>query len=210
MLHQHWPNEFAAGNLDVLMSLYATETGTGPGFEQAEPVYTSASEATVHWTGPPEQEAIRERYRQLLGLFGSVHTAELRVLRVDWRNPGPLGYRTTVHALIRGRSPEGDLRQLEQWATLHVRFFDPFWEISAEEVTDRTMVTQKAPRFRWSNGTIGIDSVHANQLSPVFRLFGKHADNPVRQASGVAVGTPIIRCSGRSWVPTEAASRRQH
>ncbi len=187
-LHEHWPDELAAGNLDVLLRLYATETGTGQRFEGGEPVYTAGRETTVRWSGERGEESIRERYRQLLDLFGSIDRADLRIGRVDWRDPGLLGYRATVHAVVRGTSPEGQLRQLEQWAILHVRFFDPFWEITAEEVTDRTMVSLEEPSFSWETQTIGIDSVHENRLSPPFRLFGDHPDNPVRQASGVAVG----------------------
>lgn len=188
MLHKHWPAELAEGNLDVLLSLYATDIGTGLPWEAREPVYAKALEATLRWSGGSAEESLRERYRQLVGLFGTIERAELRIERVDWRNPGPLGYRTTVHAVVRGTSPEGQLRQLEQWATLYVRFFDPFWEITSEEVTQRTLVTSDAPRFSWSTDASGINSVHANEKSPPFRLFGDAPDNPVRQASGVAVG----------------------
>jgi hypothetical protein len=124
----------------------------------------------------------------LLELFAEIQHAEQRIERVDWRNSGPLGYRATVHTIVRGSSPEGRRRQLEQWATLHVRFFDPFWEITSEEVTDRTVVTQEAPRFAGVSERAQIDSVHANEASPPFRLFGNRQENPVREASGVAVG----------------------
>jgi hypothetical protein len=142
----------------------------------------------LRWSGPSGEEPIRERYERLLELFSDIHRVELRIGRVDWRNPGPLGYRTTVHLIVRGKGPEGDLRQLQQHAILRVRYFDPFWEITEEEVTARTLVTLRRPRFEWSSESVGINSIHANKESPPFRLFGHSDDNPVRQASGVAVG----------------------
>jgi hypothetical protein len=188
MLHAHWPREIQAKNLDVLKRFYATETGTGLTWEGVESVSAPAAEPTLRWQGARGEESILERYQKLVALFGDIHRAELRIGRVDWRNPTPLGYPTTVHVVVRGRGPEGRLIQLEQWATLHVRFFDPFWEITAEEVTARTLVTLDAPRFTLANEAAAIDSLHANQASPPFRLFGRTNDNPVRQASGVAVG----------------------
>jgi len=187
-LHSHWPAELKAGNLDVMLRFYATETGTGITWLSPERVETAATESMLRWSGPEGEESIRERYEKLLAHFAEIEKAELRIERVDWRNPGPEGYRATVHALVRGTSPEGELRQLEQWATLHVRFFDPFWEITGEEITGRTLVTLAKPGFSWQTAAVGIESVHANQASPPFRLFGDEQVNPVRQASGVAVG----------------------
>jgi len=189
-LHQHWPDELEARNLDVLLRLYATKTGTGLTWANPQRVFAEGSEETVVWRGASGEESIRGRYSRLLELFADIRHAEQRIGRVDWRNPGPLGHRATVHTIIRGSAPDGRRRQLEQRATLHVRFFDPFWEITSEEVTARTLVTQGLPRFQWATEPAGIDSVHANEASPPFRLFGKHQANPVREASGVAVGDP--------------------
>jgi len=187
-LHRHWPSLLRKRDLDGLMRLYATETGTGPGFGSSRSTAASATERTLRWTGPVVEEPIRQRYSQLLELFGELHRTELRIDRVDWRHPGPLGHRATVRLIVKGKGPEGDLRQLEQHATLWVRFFDPFWEITSEEVTARSLVSADAPRFEWLTSEAGIDDVHANEASPPFRLFGSGPDNPVRQASGVAVG----------------------
>jgi hypothetical protein len=179
MLHRHWPGHLEARDLDVLLRFYAVDEGTG--------LTWGGGEATRRWT-QRGAEPIRVRYQRLLDLFEEIHHAEQRVERVDWKNPGPLGHPTRVHAIIRGTSPGGGLIQLEQWANLHVRFFDPFWEITAEEVTRRTLVSLETPRFASVATEAGITSVHENRLSPPYRLFGQGADNPVRQPSGVAVG----------------------
>lgn len=188
MLHSHWPSELAAGNIDVMLRFYATDEGTGLTWLHPEAIATGATETTYRFGGPVGTESIRDRYTKLLDQFSEIDRADLRIERVDWRNPTPLGHRATVHALFRGKGPDGDLRQLEQWATLYVRFFDPFWEITSEEVTGRTLVSSAAPRFTWRTDDAGIDDLHANVESPPFRLFGNTEENPVREASGVAVG----------------------
>jgi len=188
MLHRHWPTEITARNLDVLDRFYAVKTGTGLLWDSSQSVSGPNAEPTLHWKGATGEESIRERYERLLALFADIHRSELRIERVDWRNPTPEGYRTTVHAVVRGTSHEGNPIVLEQWATLYVRFFDPFWEITSEEITARTLVTGDGPRFKLANEQAGIDNVHANIASPPFKLFGPSEDNPVRQASGVAVG----------------------
>jgi hypothetical protein len=187
-LHSHWPAQLANRDLDQFVRLYATLTGTGLTWDEVQPMASSAGERTLRWEGTGGEESIRERYRRLLDLFSDIHRVELRIGRVDWRNPGPLGYRATVHLIVRGTGPEGDRRQLEQYATLRVRFFDPFWEITEEEITGRTLVSREEPGFTWATDTAGIRSVHANKESPPYRLFGNTEENPVRQGSGVAVG----------------------
>jgi hypothetical protein len=187
-LHHHWPSLLQKRDLDGLLRLYATQTGTGLGWEGTEPVAVHATERTLRWTGPEGEEPLRERYRRLLGLFDEIERAELRIDRVEWRKPGPLGYPVHVRALVRGTSADGQRLLLEQHATLTVRFYDPFWEITAEQVTGRRLVSAARPRFAWETDAAGLHDVHANEASPPFRLFGQSEDNPVRQASGVAVG----------------------
>ncbi len=188
MLHQQVPSLLEAGNLDALLRLYTTPTGTGLTWDHVEPDGVATEEPTYRWTGASGEEPIRERYRRLLELFARIDGAELRIDRVDWRHPGPQGHRATVRLLVRGIGPEGDRRRLDQHATLWVRFYDPFWEITAEEVTARTLVTATRPRFAMAREAAGLRSVHANEASPPFILFGRTEENPVRQASGVAVG----------------------
>lgn len=187
-LHSHWPEQLQNRQLDTLVRLYATPIGTGLRWEDVKPVSSSAQETMLRWSGSGGEESIRERYEKLLALFAHIHRAELRIGRVDWKNPEALGYRATVHLIVRGTGPKGDRRQLEQHATLRVRYFDPFWEITEEEVTARTLVSLSNPRFEWVGASAGIESIHANLASPPFRLFGNTDENPVRQGSGVAVG----------------------
>jgi hypothetical protein len=188
MLHKHVPAMIEARDLDALVRMYATRTGTGLTWDQVEPDDVGDAEPTLRWRGRGGEEAIRERYRTLLELFTTIDSAELRIGRVYWRDPGPEGYRATVRLLVRGSGPNGDRRRLDQFATLRVRFFDPFWEITAEEVTARTLVTSEKPRFALVNEVAGIQNVHANSESPPFIIFGREEENPMRQASGVAVG----------------------
>jgi len=188
MLHGYWPGLIRDRNLEALTRLYATETGTGLTWEGAELVATEADERTLRWQGPRGEEPIRQRYARLLEHFAAFERVELRIDRVDWDSPGPLGYPATVRLIARGKGPGGERIQLEQHATLRLRRFDPFWEIAAEEVTARSLVSLAAPRFASAGEAVGIRSVHANRLSPIFRIFGPSDDNPVRQASGAAVG----------------------
>ena len=176
-LHSHWPEQLQNRQLDTLVRLYATPIGTGLRWEDVQPVFSSAQETTLRWSGSGGEESIRERYEKLLALFADIHRAELRIGRVDWKNPEALGYRATVHLIVRGTGPKGDRRQLEQHATLRVRYFDPFWEITEEEVTARTLVSLSSPRFEWVGASAGIESIHANLASPPFRLFGNTDEN---------------------------------
>jgi len=187
MLHNHWPTEITSRNLDVLLRLYAVDEGTGISWDSPQSVSLPGAESTLQWQNRGT-ESIRERYQRLMDLFREIELTQLRIERVDWRNSGPLGHRATVHAIVRGSNPAGERIQLEQYATLSVRFFDPFWEITAEEVTRRSLVTLKSPRFESAGARAGIDFIHENRASPPFRLFGRSNENPVRQGSGVAVG----------------------
>ena len=189
MLHKNFPAMIEAQDLDALLRMYATDTGTGLTWDQVDPNDVGDAEPTLRWRGSGGEETIRERYRALLALFDSIDGAELRIGRVHWRDPGPEGTLAIVHLLVRGTDPAGDRLRLDQYASLRIRFFDPFWEITAEEITSRTLVkSSEPPRFELVNEVAGIQNVHANAESPPFIFFGREEENPVRQASGVAVG----------------------
>jgi hypothetical protein len=187
MLHHHFPDLLKEGDLTTLLRFYATETGTGLGWESVE-AYPTDAEPTHVWRGESVEESIRERYEKLLALFANVDSAELRINQVYWREESPAGYPATVHLLLRGIAPSGDRLRLDQYMDLTVRFFDPFWEITSEHITDRTVVTLARAGFERIDAEAGIDTVHANVESPPFILFGREEDNPIRQASGVAAG----------------------
>src|SRR5207249_4577959 len=76
---------------------------------------------------------------------------------------------------------------LEQAATLRIAQRDGGWRITREDVTARTLVTRRTPRFARVTDTAGIASVHTSDGSPPFRLFGGGAANPVGASTGVAV-----------------------
>jgi len=187
MLHHHFPDLLEEGDLQTLLRFYVTKTGDGLGWEGREP-YPSEAEATYRWSGESVEETILERYSKLLANFADVHSAELRIKRVYWRELSDDGYPATVRLLVRGTSPEGERIRIDQFMDLTVRFFDPFWEITSETVTERSLVALDRPRFERVDPSAGIDTVHANVESPPFIIFGDEDQNPVRQASGVAAG----------------------
>ncbi len=186
-LHRHLPQAVKARDLSAILAAYATDVGTGVGWK-ADRVAVDAEEPTLRFVTPAGEEPIETRWERLLALFASVDKAELRIDRVDWRHPDPAGWPATVRLVIRGIGPTGERRQLEQHATVRVRQDGGTWRIAAEEVTLRTLVGRREPRFAETAAAAGITSTHENALSPPFRLFGGGDDNPVRQPSGVAVG----------------------
>jgi len=104
------------------------------------------------------------------------------------------GTRRAILTQIRPAQPtRGDLRQLEQHANLRVGYFGPSWEITEAEVAARTHVSSRLPRFERAKESVGIDGIHANQVSSPFRLFEHTEKNPVRlgQGSDVAAGARI-------------------
>src|SRR2546430_17405043 len=64
-------------------------------------------------------------------------------------------------------------------ATLRVAQRDGGWRITREDVTARTLVTRRMPRFARATDAAGIASVHTSDRSPPFRLFGAGAANPI-------------------------------
>src|SRR5437016_533663 len=91
-LHRHLPSFVKNRDLDAILGLYATDTGTGLGWDGAHAVYPAGEEETIRWDGAPGREPIRERYRRLLDLFAAIDRAELRIDRIAWRAADEDGY----------------------------------------------------------------------------------------------------------------------
>jgi len=186
-LHRHLPSFVKSGDLDAILGLYATATGGGLVWDRGHAVYPAREEETRRWEGNRGPEPIRVRYERLLALFATIDKAELRIDRVAWRAADADGYPARVRLLVRGTRADGMRAELEQAATLRVAQRDGRWRITREDVTARTLVTRRTPRFARVTEAAGIASVHTSDGSPAFRLFGGGPDNPVGASSGVAV-----------------------
>jgi len=186
-LHRHLPAYVKSRDLDAILELYATATGSGLTWDRGHAVYPEHEEATRRWEGTRGPEPIRTRYVHLLALFATIEKAELRIDRVAWRTADADGYPARVRLLVRGTRADGMRAELVQAATLRVAQRDGRWRITREEVTARTLVTRRTPRFARATDAAGIASVHTSDGSPAFRLFGGGPDNPVGASSGVAV-----------------------
>jgi hypothetical protein len=171
-LHRHLPSFLKQRNLEAVLELYATGVGTGLTWEHALPVYPALGEETLRWSGPAGTEAIRDRYARLLDLFPRIDRADLRIHAVEWGHPDADGYEAHVRLIVRGTRADGAACQLEQRATLHVQEESGRWRITREEVTARESVASRRPRFAVATRAAGIDNVHSNAGSPVFRLIG--------------------------------------
>ena len=186
-LHRHLPAYVKSRDLDAILELYATTTGSGLTWDRGHAVYPEHEEATRRWEGTRGPEPIRTRYVHLLALFATIEKAELRIDRVAWRTADADGYPARVRLLVRGTRADGMRAELVQAATLRVAQRDGRWRITRDEVTARTLVTRRTPRFARATDAAGIASVHTSDGSPAFRLFGGGPDNPVGASSGVAV-----------------------
>jgi len=186
-LHRHLPAYVKSRDLDAILELYATATGSGLTWDRGHAVYPEHEEATRRWEGTRGPEPIRTRYVHLLALFATIEKAELRIDRVAWRTADADGYPARVRLLVRGTRADGMRAELVQAATLRVAQRDGRWRITRDEVTARTLVTRRTPRFARATDAAGIASVHTSDGSPAFRLFGGGPDNPVGASSGVAV-----------------------
>jgi len=186
-LHRHLPSFLKSRDLDAVLALYATATGGGLIWDRGHAVYPEREEGMRRWEGNRGPEPIRTRYERLLALFATIEKAELRIDRVSWRAADADGYPARVRLLVRGTRADGIRAALEQAATLRIAPRDGRWRITREDVTARTLVTRRTPRFARVTDAAGIASVHTSDGSPAFRLFGGGPDNPVGASSGVAV-----------------------
>jgi hypothetical protein len=188
-LHRHLPSFVKARDLDAVLGVYTTDTGTGLRWDDAGPVVADGAERIQRWTGPGGPEAIRARWQGLLDLFASVDKAELRIDRVHWRQPDDRGaLPADVRLVVRGTRADGTAVQLVQSARLRVAPGEHDWRIAAEEVTARTVVSRARPAFAVATAAAGLADVHTNDASPAFHLFGGGPDAAVRASGGVAVG----------------------
>jgi hypothetical protein len=187
-LHRHLPQHVTARELDALVALYTTDTGTGIVWGDG-PMPTPADDALerVRWGGSGT-EPIRERWARLLALFPTIDKAELRIDRVAWDLGTPAtGWPATARLLVRGVHADGRRAQLEEHLAWRIASRDGQWRIAAEEVTVRTMVARRTAQFAVATDAAGLRNVHANDGSPPYRLFGGGPGNPVGASGGSAV-----------------------
>src|SRR5207244_2546143 len=91
--------------------------------------------------------------------FATIEKAELRIDRVAWRAADADGYPARVRLIVRGTRADGVRVALEQAATLRVAQRDGGWRITREDVTARTLVTRRTPRFARVTDAAGIAGV---------------------------------------------------
>jgi hypothetical protein len=186
-IHRHLPGYVKKRDLDGILGIYATATGDGLTWAEGRRVYPEGEEEVVRWAGPGGPETIAARYRTLLDQFATVDKAELRIGRVGWRKGNADGYPADLRLLVRGTRSDGARLMLDQWMDVRLAERRGHWEITRETVTARETVVRRTPRFEPVTDATGLRNVHTNASSPIFRLFGGGADNPVRASSGSAV-----------------------
>jgi hypothetical protein len=182
-VHRHLPRDIKAKDLDAIVEVYATDTGTGLPWNDPVAVPGDFSERRLRWQGPAAAEPIRERYAHLLGLFDTIDKAEVRIHRVYWDARDPRGFPADLHLIVRGVSSGGDHLTLDQRSRVWIDQRGGKWVLTGEEVTARELVSTGQPRFQLATEAAGIRDTHDASASPPFRLIGKLA-----AASGVAVG----------------------
>ena len=181
-LHRHLPRDIKGKDLESILELYATDTGTGLPWNEPPQVPEGFTEQRMRWEGPPAQEAIRYRYERLLGLFDTIERAEVRLHRVYWDQSDSSGIPADVRLIVRGIGPQGELRTLDQRARVRIDQRGGKWVLTGEEITFRELLSTSDPRFRVATEAAGIRDTHDTSGSPAFRLVEGVADS-----SGAAV-----------------------
>ncbi|MGH7894230.1 MAG: FG-GAP repeat domain-containing protein, partial [Candidatus Binatia bacterium] len=110
--------------------------------------------------------------------------------RVYWDEDGPQGHPAELRWVVRGKRPDGSRGQLDQRTRVHVQQRDGRWVLTSEEVTARSLITRARPRFEVATRAAGIDSVHTNEGSPVYKI----TDN-----LGNAGGCAVADVDGDGW-----------
>jgi hypothetical protein len=180
--HRHLPKDLQRRDLDAVLGLYATETGGGLTWSSVERVHPGREEMEFRWGPATGEEPIRDRYQRLLDELPTIDRAEVRIHRVHWERPGPDGYPAELRWVVRGIRPDGSRGQLDQRTRVHLAQREGRWVITSEDVTARSLVVRAEPRFEVATRAAGIDSVHTNEGSPVYKV----TDN-LSNAGGCAV-----------------------
>jgi FG-GAP-like repeat len=171
-LHRHLPSYVKTRDLGQILSLYATDTGTGLLWEGSAPVYERQEEEMLRWGARTGTEPLRDRYRHLIDLFPTVDKAELRIWRIYWEQADDLGYPADVRLIVRGSRADGSRAQLDQRMRIHVALRGKSWRITQEEVTARELVARRHARFETATEDAHVSNLHTNAGSPVFRMVG--------------------------------------
>ena len=171
-LRRHLPRDIKAKDLEAILQVYATETGTGLPWTPPVEVRDDFSERRLRWQGPPGAESIRARYQSLLALFETVEKADLRIHHVYWHQRSDRGYPADVHLIVRGLGPGGEHRMLEQWARVWIDQRGTQWVLKGEEVRGRELVETASPSFAVATDRAGVHDLHDTEGAPVFRLIG--------------------------------------
>ena len=170
--HRHLPGFVKDHKLDDILGLYATNEESGLSWDGAERIYPAQEEETTRWTGPARTEPLRDRYKRILDLFPTVDKAEVRIHRIYWDSPDADGYRAEARMIVRGTRADGSLAVLDQRLRIHIAERGNQWKITRQEVTARELVARAHPRFTTDTKAAGIQDVHTNVGSPVFRMIG--------------------------------------
>jgi FG-GAP-like repeat len=185
--HRHLPNYLKARELEEILSLYATDSGTGLLWEGVRPIYTQKEEETLRWGARTGTERLRDRYQHILDLFSTVDKAELRIWRIHWEQADAEGYPADVRLIVRGTRTDGALAQLDQHMRVHIALRGKDWRITQEDVTARELVARHHPRFETATEEAQVRNVHTNAGSPSFRIVGgitSSAGSAVADADG--------------------------
>jgi hypothetical protein len=200
-IHRHLARDIKAKNLDAVLSAYATETGTGLGWNDALEMTEEFSERRIRWQGPSREEPIRERYRRLFDLFDGIDKAEVRIHRIRWDHTTPDGFPADLRVIVRGVSPQGHHQTLDQRLRVTVaRAPGGQWALASEEVVSRELVFTPSPHFELATEAAGVRDVHDTSGAPIFRLIGD-----MTLASGSAVAD--VDCDGFEDLALLSASR---
>ena len=199
-IHRHLPRDIRAQDLDAVLAVYASDTGTGLIWNEPAHVSQGFAEQRVRWTGPTGSEPLRTRYEKLFATFDTVERAEVRIHRIYWDQRGADGYPAEVRTIVRGHGPDGTRRMLDQRTRVWIDQRDGRWVLTGEEVTARELISTATPAFDVVTQAAGLHDVHDIEGSPPFRLLGDTGTS-----SGLAVAD--FDCDGLEDIALLSSSR---